>query len=132
MSEGLNRVTLLGNLGADPELRMAGSSAVLEMRLATTETYLDRNKVKQERTEWHRVSLWGARAEALARLLSKGERILVEGRIETRTWEKDGVKQYSTGIVATNVVLLGGRRGERAEDVAHQDAPIDQPWEEQF
>lgn len=132
MSEGINRVTLLGNLGADPELRMAGSSAVMDMRLATTETYLDRNKVKQERTEWHRVSLWGARAEALARLLSKGERILVEGRIETRTWEKDGVKQYSTGIVAMNVVLLGGRRSERAEDVAHVDAPIDQPWEGQF
>ncbi len=69
MAEGLNRVMLLGNLGADPELKMtSGGQAVLKLRLATSETYLDRNKVRQERTEWHSVVVWGKRAEALGKV----------------------------------------------------------------
>jgi len=84
MADGLNKVMLLGNLGADPELKMtSGGQAVLKMRLATTETYLDRNKQRQERTEWHSVVLWGKRAEALSRFLSKGSRIFVEGGLRT-------------------------------------------------
>lgn len=135
MSEGINRVTLLGNIGADPELRSLANHSVLNIRLATTEVFFDKNKVKQERTEWHRVAMWGPRAEALGRMLSKGERILVEGRLETRSWEKDGEKRYSTDIVATNIVMCGGspRSVHRdAESVAHDDAPLDQPWEGQF
>ena len=112
MSEGLNRVTLLGNLGADPELRViAGGQAVLKMRLATTETYLDKSNTRQERTEWHSVTLWGKRGEALSKILAKGERILVEGRIETSSYEKDGEKRYRTEIIATNVIL-NGRGGD--------------------
>lgn len=115
MAEGLNRVLLLGNLGADPELRMTpGGEAVLKLRLATTETYLDRNKTRQERTEWHSVTVWGKRAEALAKILSKGSSIFIEGRLQTRSYEKDGEKRYATDIIANNILLTGGgkRQGE--------------------
>ncbi len=113
MAEGLNRVILLGNLGADPELRMTNSgSAVLKLRLATSETYLDRNKQRQERTEWHSVIVWGKRAEALGKFLGKGDRLLVEGSLRTSSYDdKDGNKKYRTEVVATNVVLSGGGRG---------------------
>ncbi len=113
MAEGLNKVMLLGNLGADPELKVTqGGQSVLKLRLATTETYLDRNKTRQERTEWHQITLWGPRGEALSKFLSKGERIFVEGRIQTSTYEKDGEKRYRTEIVATNIILSGGgKRG---------------------
>ncbi len=110
MAEGLNRVILLGNLGADPELRMTnGGTAVLNIRLATSESYLDRNKQRQERTEWHRVVIWGRRAEALGKILTKGDRVLIEGSLRTSSYEdKDGNKKYTTEIVANNVVLSGG------------------------
>jgi single-strand DNA-binding protein len=109
MAEGLNKVMLLGNLGADPELKVTqGGQSVLKLRLATTETYLDRNKTRQERTEWHQITLWGPRGEALSKFLAKGERIFVEGRIQTSSYEKDGEKRYRTEIVATNIILSGG------------------------
>lgn len=112
MSEGLNRVMLLGNLGADPELKMTqGGQAVLKLRLATTETYLDRNQARQERTEWHSVTMWGKRGEALAKILAKGERIFVEGSLRTSSYEKNGEKRYSTEINATNIILAG--RGDQ-------------------
>ena len=114
MPEGLNRVMLLGNLGADPELRVTpGGQAVLKLRLATNESYLDRNNVRQERTEWHRVTVWGRRAEALGKILQKGDSLFVEGRLQTSSYEKNGEKRYSTEVVANNIVLPGGRgRGE--------------------
>ena len=117
MAEGLNKVMLLGNLGADPELRVtAGGQAILKLRLATTETYMDRNNTRQERTEWHSVTLWGKRGEALAKFLTKGERIFVEGSLRTSSYEKDGEKRYRTEIVASNVILGGrGRGGEAGE-----------------
>lgn len=114
MSDGINRVTLLGNLGADPELRQTQGGAVLNLRLATTETWIDKNKEKRERTDWHSVTLWGKRGEALAGILRKGSQLLVEGRLSTSSYEKDGQKRYKTEVVATNVVLCGGRGdGER-------------------
>ncbi len=112
MAEGLNRVMLLGNLGADPELKVTqGGQSVLKLRLATTESYLDKNNTRQERTEWHRVTLWGRRGEALAKFLTKGERIFVEGRLQTSSYEKDGEKRYSTEVIATNVILGGRGKG---------------------
>jgi single-strand DNA-binding protein len=112
MPEGLNRVMLLGNLGADPELRVTpGGQAVLKLRLATNENYLDRNNVRQERTEWHRITIWGRRAEALGKILQKGDMLFVEGRLQTSSYEKNGEKRYSTEVVAINVVLPGTGRG---------------------
>lgn len=129
MSNGYNRVTLFGNLGADPELRMTGSGqAVLNMRLATTENYLDRNKVKQESTEWHNVVVWGKRAEALAKILSKGARVLVEGSLRTTSYEpkdRPGEKRYRTDIVARNIVLAGGGTRSRPEDKPYTDPEPD-------
>ena len=115
MAEGLNRVMLLGNLGADPELRMTqGGQAVLKLRLATTERYLDRNKARQERTEWHNIVIWGRRAEALNSILSKGTRLFVEGSLRTSSYEdKEGHKRYRTEIIANNILLQGGGGGRR-------------------
>jgi single-strand DNA-binding protein len=122
MAEGLNRVMLLGNLGADPELRTtSGGQSVLKLRLATSETYLDRNRQRQEKTEWHSVVIWGKRAEALSKILSKGSRLFVEGGLRTSSYEdREGVKRYKTEIVANNVLLQGGRGGARSESAGHE------------
>ena len=115
MAEGLNRVMLLGNLGADPELRMTqGGQAVLKLRLATSENYLDKNRQRQERTEWHSVVIWGKRAEALAKILTKGSRIFIEGGLRTSSYDdRDGNKRYRTEIVAQNLLLQGSGGGGR-------------------
>lgn len=117
MAEGLNRVMILGNLGADPELRTTqGGQAILKLRIATTENYLDKSNTRQERTEWHSATVWGKRGEALAKILAKGDRIFVEGSLRTSSYEKDGEKRYRTEIVASNVILGGGgKRGESTE-----------------
>jgi single-strand DNA-binding protein len=113
MADGLNRVLLLGNLGADPELKMtAGGQAILKLRLATSETYFDKNKTKQERTEWHSVVVWGKRGEALSKILSKGSRVFVEGGLRTSSYDdKNGQKRYRTEVNATNIILAGSSGG---------------------
>lgn|SRR5512135_1367026 len=122
---GVNSVHLLGNLGADPELRMtAGGQAVLNVRLATSETYLDKNRVRQEKTEWHNVVIWGKRAEALARILTKGSRIFVDGKLRTSKYDdKDGNTRYRVDIVARDIVLSGGPRPQGApqDDSGYED-----------
>jgi single-strand DNA-binding protein len=119
MAEGLNRVMLLGNLGADPELRVTpGGQSILKLRLATTESYLDKNGARQERTDWHSITVWGKRGEALSKFLTKGSSIFVEGRIQTGSYEKNGEKRYRTDIVANNIILAG--RGRGAGDGAHE------------
>lgn len=121
MSEGLNRVTLLGNLGADPELRETTAGGVLKLRLATSETYLDKERKRQERTEWHSVVVWGNRAVALAKILGKGSRILVEGSLRTSSYEKDGQKHFRTEVNAQNILLQGG--GPKREERHERSAP---------
>lgn len=113
MAEGLNKVILIGNLGADPELRFTqGGQPVLSLRLATTSSYPNKAGERQERTEWHTVVVWGARAEALHKILAKGRSIGVEGRIQYRSWDdKEGHKRNATDIVANNILLLGGSGG---------------------
>ena len=117
MAEGLNRVMLLGNLGADPELRFTqGGQAVLNLRLATTESYLDKDKVRRERTDWHNVVVWGKRGEALAKILTKGSSVFIEGSLRTSSYDdKDGNKRYKTEINASNLLITGSRnRGGEA------------------
>ena len=110
MTQGLNRVTLFGNLGAEPELRTppAGHS-VLTFNLATNDVWFDKEQNKQERTEWHKIVMFGNRAAPLSRLLSKGAPVLVDGRLQTSSYEKDGVKRYQTEVVALDVCLGQGR-----------------------
>ena len=114
----VNKVILLGNLGRDAELRYTpGGAAVATLNLATTEVWNDRNNQRQEKTEWHRVIIWGKQAESLQEYLTKGKQIYVEGRLQTRQWDdKDGNKRYTTEIKADRVTLLGGsgRGGHQA------------------
>jgi single-strand DNA-binding protein len=120
---GINRATLAGNLGADPELRHTGTGkAVLRLRLATTQTYLDAQGQRQERTDWHTVTVWGKRGAALAKYLAKGSPLLVEGTIRTSSYEKEGVTRWVTEIVAQEVILLG-RKPEGAFRPAASPAP---------
>lgn len=109
----LNRVLLIGHLGADPEVRVTPSGAtVTNLRLATTEKFKDRDGVQQEKTEWHRVVVWGKTAESCGQYLSKGRQVYVEGSIETREYtDKDGAKRFSTEIKASHVLFLGSKDG---------------------
>src|SRR5499433_3581899 len=110
----VNKVILVGNLGRDAELRYTpGGAAVATMNLATTEVWNDKaSGQKQEKTEWHRVVLWGKSAESLSEYLVKGKQIYVEGRLQTRQWDdKDGNKRYTTEIRGDRIVLLGGGGG---------------------
>jgi single-strand DNA-binding protein len=112
MADGLNQCTFIGNLGADPELRGdGGDRSVLKMRIAVTNSWIDRDDKKQERTEWVSIAVFGRRGEGLAKILSKGDRVCVVGRMQTSEYEKDGEKRYSTEIVANDVVLCGGGKG---------------------
>ncbi|HUK36931.1 MAG TPA: single-stranded DNA-binding protein [Vicinamibacterales bacterium] len=109
----VNKVILVGNLGRDAELRYTpGGAAVATLNMATTEVWNDKSGQRQEKTEWHRVVLWGKTAESLNEYLTKGKQIYVEGRLQTRQWDdKDGNKRYTTEIRGDRVVLLGGGGG---------------------
>jgi single-strand DNA-binding protein len=114
MARGINKVILIGNLGADPETRYsAGGSAVTNLRLATNETWRDRQSgEQQERTEWHRVVFFGRLAEIAAEYLRKGSTVYVEGRLQTRKWQgQDGQDRFTTEIVGNEMQMLGGRGG---------------------
>lgn len=112
MAAGLNRVQLIGTLGADPELRSTQSGlSVLNLRMATNERFKDRDGEWKERTDWHSCCMFGKRAEALNSVLAKGSSIFVEGSLRTSSYEKNGEKRYRTEIVIQDVILLGGRNG---------------------
>ncbi|HLG20004.1 MAG TPA: single-stranded DNA-binding protein [Bdellovibrionota bacterium] len=114
---GVNKVILIGNLGADPEIRYTqGGVPVATLRVATSEQWKNKNGQKEERTEWHRVVLWSRLAELAGQYLSKGRQVYLEGRIQTRSWDdKEGKKRYSTEVVATQMQFLGGPSERKAE-----------------
>src|SRR5215212_10840674 len=107
----VNKVILIGNLGADPETRyLPSGDAVTNIRIATSENWKDKSGEKQEHTEWHRVAFFGKTAEIAGEYLKKGSPVYIEGRIRTRKWQdKEGQDRYSTEIVADRMQLLGGR-----------------------
>ena len=113
---GVNKVILIGNLGANPELRYTpGGQAVANFRIATNEKWTDKSGQSQERTEWHRIVVWGKLAELCNQYLQKGRQVYVEGRLQTREWtDKENHKHYTTEVVAQQVTFLGGRDGAGA------------------
>lgn len=126
MARGVNRMTLVGNLGGDPEMKYtAGGTAICKLRVATKETWKDRDGNLQERTEWHRVVVFGKQGEACGQYLSKGRQVYVEGSLRTSTWDdKDGIKRYMTEVNARDVQFLGGNgqgNGQGAGDGSGQD-----------
>ncbi len=109
----VNKVILIGNLGRDPEVRyMPSGDAVANISIATTETWKDKNGEKQEKTEWHRVAMFGKTAEIAGEYLKKGSQVYIEGRLETRKWtDKEGQERYTTEIRADRMQMLGSRSG---------------------
>jgi single-strand DNA-binding protein len=106
----LNRVTLIGNLGADPEIKtLQSGDKVANISLATTESYKNKAGERVDETEWHRIEFWGKLAEIVEKYLRKGDSIYVEGKIKTEEYEKDGIKRYTTKIRATQMQMLGKR-----------------------
>ncbi|HET8859788.1 single-stranded DNA-binding protein [Marivirga sp.] len=109
---GVNKVILIGNLGKDPEVRhLDNGAAVANFSIATTETYKDRNSGERiDQTEWHNIVLWRGLAEIAEKYLKKGDSVYIEGKLKTRSWEKDGVTRYTTEIVGDQLTMLGGKK----------------------
>jgi single-strand DNA-binding protein len=116
----VNKVTLVGNLGADPEARFLPSGdAVTNLRVATTESWKDKEGVKQERTEWHRVTIFGKLAEIAAEYLKKGSQVYLEGSLKNREYEDgEGIKRFVTEIIATEMQMLGKKEGGSSDAAA--------------
>ena len=111
MAGSLNKVILIGRLGQDPDVREVGTSTVANFSIATDESYTDRNGNKVEKTEWHRIVMWNKSAETAGKFLRKGSLILVEGKLETRSWENDaGEKRYSTEIKSFSFQMLDNKK----------------------
>jgi len=125
----VNRVTLLGNVGKNPEVRAAPSgSTIANLSIATTDRYKDKAGEWKESTDWHNIASFGKLAEIVRDYVHKGSPLYVEGRLRTRSYEKDGQKQYRTEVIADNIVLLGsGKPSERAVEAVEQEAEQDDP-----
>ena len=125
----VNRVILIGHLGADPEMRyLPNGDAVANLRLATTDQWKDKAGNKQEATEWHSVSFFGRQAEVCGQYLKKGAAIYVEGSIRTRKWaDKDGQDRYTTEIRGDRMQMLGGKSEARSESGGRSEAPKSAP-----
>ncbi|KYF51018.1 single-stranded DNA-binding protein, partial [Sorangium cellulosum] len=128
MNEGMNKVILMGNLGSDPELRYTGNGTpVLQLRMATNESFVDKNKEQKERTEWHNIVFWGPRAEALAKVLTKGDGVLIEGGLRTSSYEKDGIRRYRTEVIARELRFTGRRSMAQPPPGLEDDGEATQP-----
>lgn len=132
MASGVNKVILIGRLGSDPEVRYTSNGgAVANFNMATNESWTDKQGQKQERTEWHKIVVWGKLGELCGQYLSKGRQAYVEGRLQTREWQdKEGNKRYTTEIVAQGVQFLGGpsdRAHATSSDYAGAPAPDFEP-----
>lgn len=121
---GVNKVIIVGRLGADPEVKTISSGQnVATLNVATSDQWTDKGGQKQERTEWHRVVAWGRLADLCGKYLSKGRQVYLEGRLQTRSWEdQQGSKRYTTEIVASTVQFLGGASGERSTNDYNQSS----------
>lgn len=139
MARGINKVILVGNLGADPDTRyMPSGGAVTNLSIATSESWKDKQTGEQkERTEWHKVAMFGRLAEISAEYLRKGSQVYIEGKIRTRKWQdKDGNDRWTTEVIADEMQMLGGRGGAgapaRSESAPHSSAPQPAAAAEEF
>ena len=130
----VNKVILVGNLGRDPEVRyMPSGDALASFSIATTDTWRDKSGQRQERTEWHRISMFGKQAEVAGQYLKKGSSVYIEGRLQTRKWtDKEGQERQTTEVVADRMQMLGGRAGggnafEVMDDGDDMSAPPSRP-----
>jgi single-strand DNA-binding protein len=125
-SRGINKVILVGNVGQDPETRyMPNGGAVTNLSIATSETWKDKNSgEQQEKTEWHRVVFYQRLAEIVAEYVKKGSKLYIEGRLQTRSWDKDGQKHYATEIIANEMQMLDGRGEGRGGDGRSEGRPM--------
>lgn len=129
MSKCLNRVTLIGNVGKPPEMRTTPTGqSVLNFSLATTEQWKDKSGEKREQTEWHRIVIWGKLGESLYPILGQGKRLFLEGKLQTRSWEKDGQKRSATDIQADRVILLSHDRDIEKDAAKDETEEIDIPF----
>ena len=124
---GVNKVIIVGRLGADPEVKtISAGSTVTRLNVATSEAWTGKDGQKQERTEWHRITVWGKLAEICGKHLSKGRQVYVEGRLQTRSWEDaQGQKKYATEIVANTVQFLGSNGQERSNTTSSSNGSND-------
>lgn len=122
---GVNKVILVGRLGKDPEVRhLENGATVANFSIATSETYKDRQTgEKREQTEWHNVVLWRGLAEVAEKYVKKGDMIYVEGKLRTRSWEKDGITRYTTEVVGDNMTMLGGGGGNASGGMSSTSEP---------
>ena len=119
---GVNKVIIVGRLGQDPEMKAVGQGAtVTRLSVATSESWTDKNGQKQERTEWHRITVWGKLAELCGKYLAKGRQVYVEGKLQTRSWEDNGQKKYATDIVASTVQFLSA--GSASTGASQDNSP---------
>ena len=124
MARGINKVILVGNLGNDPDVKYTqGGMAITTLSVATTHVRKDRDGNQQEKTEWHRVKLFGKTAEVAGEYLKKGRQVYIEGRLEYGSYEKDGVKHYTTDIIGDDMQMLGGGEGQRSGGGYGEDRP---------
>ena len=120
---GVNKVIIVGRLGQDPEMKAVGQgSTVTRLNVATSETWVGKDGQKQEKTEWHRITVWGKLAEICGKYLAKGRQVYVEGRLQTRSWEDNGQKKYATEIVASTVQFLGSAQSENSSSYGSQSS----------
>ena len=129
MARGLNKVLLIGRLGADPEIRYTSDgTAVANFSLATNEQWTNKDGEKTEKTEWHRIVAWGRLGEICGEYLKKGSQVYIEGRIQTRAWEdRDGNKRYTTEIIAQAMQMLGSSMKEGQARSIDERYPIEEP-----
>jgi len=126
MSRSLNKVQLIGNLGKDPELKYTPSGvAVATFSIATSESWKDQDGNQQEKTEWHNIVAWRKLAEICGEYLKKGKKVYLEGKLQTRNYEKDGIKRYVTEIVADQLIMLdgGGKGGGNSNSSTAESTP---------
>lgn len=129
---GVNKVILVGNLGKDPEVRhLENGASVANFSIATTETYKDRTTgERKDQTEWHNIVLWRGLAEIAEKYLRKGSQVYIEGKLRTRSWEKDGITRYTTEVVGDNMTMLGGKGesngGGQNNQYQQQSEPVQQ------